>query len=168
LPEAIAKARAGLAAVCPPQVAAVGGIADQRTYIAFHCQTIRGIKSRKKPISFEDVTLHPSENQQPDPEKSSTYRPRPHVCCLSRVLEDDLLRDVLEALLGRLARMREDPATAPAEDACVTKQERQNLLVFLAQVCRRTFPRPHQVEPPHGPHPGPITASFHRPEAAAA
>jgi hypothetical protein len=60
------------------------------------------------------------------------------------VLEDDLLRGVFDALLGKPAAMREAPVAVPAEDAPVTKQKRQNLPALLAQIGRR-LTRPHQV-----------------------
>lgn len=53
------------------------------------------------------------------------------------IFEHDLLRRMLEALLGEPASVHLAPMLAPAEDATVTKQKQQRLLALPAQIGRR-------------------------------
>src|SRR5512144_3076477 len=61
------------------------------------------------------------------------------------VLEDDLLRRVLELLAGEPTPMGQAPMLAAAEHPTMTKQERQQLLSFLAQIRCRCLARPAEV-----------------------
>jgi hypothetical protein len=61
------------------------------------------------------------------------------------ILEDDLLRDVLEALCGEPAMVRPAPMFDAGKDPAATKQKRRHLLALPAQIGRRRFTRPHQV-----------------------
>ena len=60
-------------------------------------------------------------------------------------MPDDLLRRVLELLAGEPTPMGQAPMLAAAEHPTMTKQERQQLLTFLAQIRGRCLARPHEV-----------------------
>ena len=61
------------------------------------------------------------------------------------LLEDDLLRWMLEALPGKPAPMRQSPVTACAVDASLPQQKGQQLLTLATQVVRRRLPRPDEI-----------------------
>ena len=61
------------------------------------------------------------------------------------VLEDDLLRRVLELLIGQPATMRQGPMPTAVEDAAVAQQKRQQLLALAAKVLGRRRAGANQV-----------------------
>jgi hypothetical protein len=78
-------------------------------------------------------------------------------CCSSRcsrggirnridcVLKDDLLRRVLELLIGQPAAMRHGPVPTGLEDAPMPQQKRQQLLPFPAEVLGGGFASADQI-----------------------
>ena len=69
-------------------------------------------------------------------------------CILDRVeafLEDDLLRCMLERLLGEPTPTRQRPMPAAAVDPAATQQEGKQLLAFAAQIVRCRLARSHEV-----------------------
>src|SRR5512134_358955 len=64
---------------------------------------------------------------------------------IHRILEDDLLRRVLELLAGKPTQMGQAPMLAAAEHPTMTKQERQQWLSFLAQIRCRCLARQAEV-----------------------
>src|ERR1700760_2133428 len=60
-------------------------------------------------------------------------------------LEDDLLRRMLERLLGQPTPMCQRPMTASAVDPPTTQQERKQLLAFATQIIRCCLARPDKI-----------------------
>ena len=65
--------------------------------------------------------------------------------CVNAFLKDDLLRGMLELLIGQPAPMRQRPMAASAVNPAVPQQEGKQLLAFAAKVVRRRLARPHKI-----------------------
>ena len=60
-------------------------------------------------------------------------------------LKDDLLRGMLELLVGQPAPMRQRPMAASAVNTAVTQQEGKQLLAFAPKIVGRRLAGPHKV-----------------------
>jgi hypothetical protein len=65
--------------------------------------------------------------------------------CVNALLKDDLLRGMLELLMGQPAPMRQCPMAASDINPAMPQQKRKQLLALAAKVVRRRFAGPHKV-----------------------
>jgi hypothetical protein len=64
---------------------------------------------------------------------------------VNALLKDDLLRGMLELLIGQPAPMRQRPMTASALNPAVPQQEGKKLLAFAAKVVPRPLAGPYKI-----------------------